>query len=68
MKIHARVEQINKQIEDANLQKQRATTQVERDEAFETLKLLKAEKRQLERLEKRYSPNQLKALEAMDML
>jgi hypothetical protein len=65
MKIHAQIEHINKLIEDAKWQKQHASTQEERDKASEALKTLKAEQRQLEKLEKRFSPNQIKALEAL---
>jgi hypothetical protein len=68
MKIHMQIEQIDRLIEDAKSANQHANTPEEREKAIETLKALKAKRFQLERLEKRFSPNQLKALEAMNEL
>jgi hypothetical protein len=68
MTTHAQIERVSKLIEDAELLKQHAATHADQEKACQTLKALKAEKRQLEKLEKRFSPNQLRALEALERL
>ena len=55
-------------IEEAKWLKRHGATPADREKACQKIKTLKAEKRQLEKLIKRFSPNQLMALDALEGL
>lgn len=65
MKLRDRILQTDEMIEAAEQQMKAASSIEERAKASAILKTLKLERRQQEKLEKRFSPNQLLAMEAM---
>jgi hypothetical protein len=65
MKLNERIQQTEEMIGVIERQMKAASSIEERAKASAILKTLKIERRQQEKLEKRFSPNQLLAMEAM---